>query len=115
MIPTWPELLADGEVLAAATLGRPLHHNPSISIKGRSYRLRHLEQAISLRSRTKHNNFTQRDRCVKVGVALMRKSEGHLTSIVPKRGQNTPNNPSHSPLQSPYNIFIRCCDVSAMQ
>ncbi len=49
-IKDWPELLAGDEVLATAILDRLLHHSHVINIKGRSYRLRDLEQAISLRS-----------------------------------------------------------------
>ena len=46
----WPELLAGDEVLATAILDRLLHHSHVINIKGRSYRLRDLEQAVSLRA-----------------------------------------------------------------
>ena len=48
-IKDWPELLAGDEVLATAILDRLLHHSHVINIKGRSYRLRDLEQAISMR------------------------------------------------------------------
>ena len=48
-IKDWPELLAGDEVLATAILDRLLHHSHVLNIKGRSYRLRDLEQAISLR------------------------------------------------------------------
>lgn len=48
-IKDWPELLAGDEVLAIAILDRLLHHSHVINIKGRSYRLRDLEQALSLR------------------------------------------------------------------
>lgn len=47
-IKDWPELLAGDEVLAIAILDRLLHHSHVINIKGRSYRLRDLEQALSL-------------------------------------------------------------------
>jgi DNA replication protein DnaC len=49
-IKDWPELLAGDEVLATAILDRLLHHSHVINIKGRSYRLRDLEQAVSLRA-----------------------------------------------------------------
>lgn len=49
-IKDWPELLAGDEVLATAILDRLLHHSHVINIKGRSYRLRDLEQAVSLRN-----------------------------------------------------------------
>lgn len=48
-IKDWPELLAGDEVLATAILDRLLHHSHVLNIKGRSYRLRDLEQAASLR------------------------------------------------------------------
>jgi DNA replication protein DnaC len=48
-IKDWPELLAGDEVLATAILDRLLHHSHVLNIKGRSYRLRDLEQAVSLR------------------------------------------------------------------
>jgi DNA replication protein DnaC len=48
-IKDWPELLAGDEVLATAILDRLLHHSHVLNIKGRSYRLRDLEQAISLK------------------------------------------------------------------
>ena len=49
-IKDWPELLAGDEVLATAILDRLLHRSHFINIKGRSYRLRDLEQAVSLRT-----------------------------------------------------------------
>ncbi|MDZ7749933.1 MAG: ATP-binding protein [Halofilum sp. (in: g-proteobacteria)] len=44
----WTELLAGDEVLATAILDRLLHRAHVLNIKGRSYRLRDLEQAASL-------------------------------------------------------------------
>jgi len=44
----WPELLAGDEVLATAVLDRLLHHTHVLNIKGRSYRLRELEQALAM-------------------------------------------------------------------
>jgi DNA replication protein DnaC len=44
----WTELLAGDEVLATAVLDRLLHKASVLNIKGRSYRLRDLEQALSL-------------------------------------------------------------------
>lgn len=41
----WPEILAGDEVLATAILDRLLHRSHVLDIKGRSYRLRDLEQA----------------------------------------------------------------------
>lgn len=43
----WPELLAGDEVLSTAILDRLLHHAHVLNIKGRSYRLRDLEQALA--------------------------------------------------------------------
>jgi DNA replication protein DnaC len=48
-IKDWPELLAGDEILATAILDRLLHHSHVLNIKGRSYRLRDLEHAVSLR------------------------------------------------------------------
>jgi DNA replication protein DnaC len=42
----WTELLAGDEVLATATLDRLLHRAHVLNIKGRSYRLRDLEDAL---------------------------------------------------------------------
>ena len=44
----WTELLAGDEVLATAILDRLLHHAHVLNIKGRSYRLRDLEQALGM-------------------------------------------------------------------
>jgi len=45
----WPEVLAGDEVLATAILDRLLHRSHVLNIKGRSYRLRDLEQAAGRR------------------------------------------------------------------
>ena len=45
-IKDWPEILAGDEVLATAILDRLLHNSYVLDIKGRSYRLRDLEQAV---------------------------------------------------------------------
>ena len=45
----WPEILAGDEVLATAILDRLLHRSHVLDIKGRSYRLRDLEQAAITR------------------------------------------------------------------
>jgi DNA replication protein DnaC len=42
----WTELLAGDEVLATAILDRLLHRSHVINIKGRSYRLRDLEETL---------------------------------------------------------------------
>ncbi len=42
----WPDMLAGDEVLATALLDRLLHHCHVMNIDGRSYRLRHMNQAI---------------------------------------------------------------------
>src|SRR5262245_57966507 len=44
----WTELLAGDEVLATAVLDRLLHRAQVLNIKGRSYRLRDLEDALKL-------------------------------------------------------------------
>lgn len=46
----WPEVLAGDEVLATAILDRLLHHSHVLNIKGRSYRLRALEEAAAGRA-----------------------------------------------------------------
>ena len=46
----WPELLAGDEILATAILDRLLHHSHVLNIKGRSYRLRDLERAVSIQT-----------------------------------------------------------------
>jgi DNA replication protein DnaC len=46
-IKDWPELLAGDEVLATAILDRLLHNSYVLDIKGRSYRLRDLERAVT--------------------------------------------------------------------
>lgn len=43
----WPEVLAGDEVLATAILDRLLHRSHVLDIKGRSYRLRDLEHAVT--------------------------------------------------------------------
>ncbi len=43
----WPEILAGDEVLATAILDRLLHKSHVLDIKGRSYRLRDLETALT--------------------------------------------------------------------
>jgi DNA replication protein DnaC len=48
-IKDWPELLAGDEILATAILDRLLHHSHVLNFEGRSYRLRDLEQVVSLR------------------------------------------------------------------
>ena len=45
-ISTWPEMLAGDEVITGAILDRLLHASTVLSIKGRSYRLRDLEEAL---------------------------------------------------------------------
>lgn len=40
----WPEVLAGDEVLATAILDRLLHRSHVLNIRGRSYRLRELEE-----------------------------------------------------------------------
>ncbi|MFG0253187.1 MAG: IS21-like element helper ATPase IstB [Phycisphaerales bacterium JB038] len=49
-IKDWPELFANDEILAGAILDRLLHHSHVLNIKGRSYRLRDLEQDTGGRS-----------------------------------------------------------------
>ena len=44
----WTELLAGDEVLATAILDRLLHHVHVINIKGRSYRLRELDETLAM-------------------------------------------------------------------
>ena len=43
VVKDWPEILAGDEAMATALLDRLLHHCHVLNIKGRSYRLRHLE------------------------------------------------------------------------
>lgn len=46
-IKDWPEILAGDEVLATAILDRLLHNSHVLDVKGRSYRLRDLERAVT--------------------------------------------------------------------
>ena len=46
----WTELIAGDEVLAAAILDRLLHRSHVLNIKGRSYRLRDLEELLTKQS-----------------------------------------------------------------
>ena len=46
-ISSWPEVLADDEVLAGAILDRLLHNATVLNISGRSYRLREMEAAMA--------------------------------------------------------------------
>ena len=46
-IKDWPELFAGDEILAAAILDRLLHHSTVLNIRGRSYRLRDLDQRLT--------------------------------------------------------------------
>jgi DNA replication protein DnaC len=46
----WTELLAGDEVLATAILDRLLHHSHVLNIRGRSYRLRDLEETLNPRN-----------------------------------------------------------------
>lgn len=46
-IKDWPEVLAGDEVLATAILDRLLHNSYVLDVKGRSYRLRDLERAVT--------------------------------------------------------------------
>jgi len=46
-IKDWPEILAGDEVLATAILDRLLHNSYVLDIKGRSYRLRDLDRAVT--------------------------------------------------------------------
>lgn len=48
-IKDWPEILAGDEVLATAILDRLLHNSHVLDVKGRSYRLRDLDRAVTLR------------------------------------------------------------------
>jgi len=47
-IKDWPEMLAGDEVLAMAILDRLLHSSHVLNIRGRSYRLRDLEESLRL-------------------------------------------------------------------
>ncbi len=46
----WPEMLAGDEVITAAILDRLLHSSTVLNIKGRSYRLRDLEESLNAKS-----------------------------------------------------------------
>jgi DNA replication protein DnaC len=46
----WPEMLAGDEVIASAILDRLLHSSHVLNIRGRSYRLRDLEESLGARS-----------------------------------------------------------------
>jgi DNA replication protein DnaC len=49
-IKDWPEMLAGDEVITAAILDRLLHSCHVLNIRGRSYRLRDLEENLKGRS-----------------------------------------------------------------
>lgn len=49
-IKDWPEILAGDEVLATAILDRLVHRSHVLNIRGRSYRLRDLRQAVASRT-----------------------------------------------------------------
>ncbi len=53
----WTELLAGDEVLAAAILDRLLHRSHVLNIKGRSYRLRDLEDTADKGERQTRETF----------------------------------------------------------
>jgi DNA replication protein DnaC len=48
-IKDWPEILAGDEVLATAILDRLLHNSHVLDVRGRGYRLRDLERAVTHR------------------------------------------------------------------
>jgi DNA replication protein DnaC len=50
-IKDWPEMLAGDEALAMATLDRLLHSSHVLNIRGRSYRLRDLEESLKLQKK----------------------------------------------------------------
>jgi IstB-like ATP binding protein len=49
-IKDWPEMLAGDEIITAAILDRLLHSCHVLNIRGRSYRLRELEESLNGRS-----------------------------------------------------------------
>ena len=91
----WTELLAGDEVLATAILDRLLHRSHVLNIKGRSYRLRDLEDALKLAhaSTSRHGRHGRaqtlavrapKPAChplAKLGVALSRKTGCRLTPV----------------------------------
>jgi IstB-like ATP binding protein len=82
----WTELLSGDEVLATAILDRLLHRSHVLNIKGRSYRLRDLEDALKLAPRLTSAPRPARARAachpsVKVAVALSRKTGCRLTLV----------------------------------
>jgi len=52
-IKDWPEMLADDEVMTTAILDRLLHKSHVLNIKGRSYRLKDLEQLLERPRKTR--------------------------------------------------------------
>lgn len=50
-IKEWPDMLAGDEVIASAILDRLLHASEVLNIRGRSYRLKELEESLQMRSR----------------------------------------------------------------
>ena len=48
-ISAWPEMLAGDELITSAVLDRLLHASCVLNIKGRSYRLRDLEESLRAR------------------------------------------------------------------
>jgi DNA replication protein DnaC len=51
-IKAWPETFAGDEVLTTAILDRLLHASHVLNVKGRSYRLRDLEESLKLKERS---------------------------------------------------------------
>ena len=46
-IKNWPEIMADDEVMTTAILDRLLHKSHVLNVKGRSYRLKDLEELLA--------------------------------------------------------------------
>ena len=52
-IKDWPQMLAGDEVIAAAILDRLLHASHVLNVRGRSYRLRDLEETLKRESQSR--------------------------------------------------------------
>jgi len=55
----WPEFFAGDEVITVAILDRLLHHSHVVNIKGRSWRLKEMEEAVQFTDQLKKDSHTR--------------------------------------------------------
>jgi len=62
----WPKVFAGDEVMVTAILDRLLHHSHVINVKGRSWRLKDMEEAIQFtRVKEKKEETSEKELCLK--------------------------------------------------